>query len=155
VTCTFVNTKRGHIIVDKQTNPAADPQVFSFDAGGAGYGDFTLTDAQAPNNQEVVPGAYSVSETVPAGWDQTSATCDKGETPASLDVEPGETVTCTFVNTSAARSSSRSRPGERGEAAHIHRRRVGSIGDGGTITVSTSCPASTRPPRPTPRRTST
>ena len=58
-----------------------------------------MTDAAAPNNQEVVPGAYSVAESVPAGWDQTSAVCDKGETIGSLDVEPGETVTCTITNT--------------------------------------------------------
>ncbi|HEX5589631.1 MAG TPA: hypothetical protein VFX65_05020 [Candidatus Limnocylindrales bacterium] len=99
VTCTFTNTQRGHIVVDKVTNPSGDPQSFSFDAGGSGYSDFSLTDAAAPNNQEVVPGSYSVSETVPSGWDLTSATCDQGETPASLDVGPGETVTCTFVNT--------------------------------------------------------
>ena len=31
ITCTFTNTKRGHIIVDKVTVPANDPQSFSFD----------------------------------------------------------------------------------------------------------------------------
>ena len=99
VTCTITNTKRGHIVVDKVTLPAGDPQSFSFTAGGAGYSNFALTDVAAPNNQEVVPGAYSVAESVPAGWDQTSAVCDKGETIGSLDVEPGETVTCTITNT--------------------------------------------------------
>lgn len=98
VTCTFTNTKRGHIIVDKVTDPAGDSQSFSFTTTGVGYSGFSLTDAAAPNNQEVVPGSYSVSETGIAGWDLTSATCDQGETPASLDVEPGETVTCTFNN---------------------------------------------------------
>jgi len=99
ITCTFTNTQRGHIIVDKVTYPTADPQSFDFTAGGAGYSNFSLTDADDPNDQEVVPGAYSVSETVPGGWDLTSATCDQGETISSLDVEPGETVTCTFTNT--------------------------------------------------------
>ncbi len=99
VTCTFTNTKKGHIKVDKVTNPSGDSQSFSFTAGGAGYANFALTDAAAPNDQEVVPGAYTVSETVPGGWDLTSATCDLDETPASLDVGPGETVTCTFTNT--------------------------------------------------------
>ncbi|MFH0820121.1 MAG: hypothetical protein V1892_03755, partial [bacterium] len=97
-TCTFTNTKRGHIIVDKVTDPSGDPQSFAFTTTGSGYNGFSLTDAAAPNNQEVAPGAYSVAESVPAGWDLTSATCDMGETPASLDVEPGETVTCTFTN---------------------------------------------------------
>ncbi len=99
ITCTFTNTKKGHIIVDKVTVPALDTQSFSFTAGGAGYSNFALTDAAAVNNQEVVPGAYTVSEGTVAGWVQTSAVCDNGETPASLDVEPGETVTCTFTNT--------------------------------------------------------
>ena len=99
VTCVFTNTKRGHIIVDKVTDPAEDPQSFSFTTTGAGYSGFSLTDVAAPDNQEVASGAYSVVETVPAGWDLTSATCDQGETPASLDVGPGETVTCSFTNT--------------------------------------------------------
>ncbi|TAK02023.1 MAG: hypothetical protein EPO36_03545 [Chloroflexota bacterium] len=99
VTCTFTNTKRGHIVVDKVTDPSGDPQSFSFVAGGEGYDSFSLTDEQEPNDQEVVPGAYSVSETTPNGWDLSGASCDQGETPASLDVEPGETVTCVFENT--------------------------------------------------------
>ena len=99
VTCTFTNTKRGHIIVDKVTNPSGDTQSFNFDAGGTGYNDFSLTDAATPNDQEVVPGSYTVSETVPAGWDLTSATCDNGEAPDSIDVGPGETIRCTFTNT--------------------------------------------------------
>src|SRR4029434_9736441 len=70
ITCTFTNTKRGHIVVDKVTVPSGDPQVFSFDANGGtapAYVDFTLTDAQAPNDQTLKAGAYSVGETVPAG----------------------------------------------------------------------------------------
>src|SRR6185503_16829768 len=47
----------------------------------------------------VVPGAgYSIAETVPSGWDQTSATCSDGSPPANIDVAAGETVTCTFAN---------------------------------------------------------
>ena len=41
---------------------------------------------------------YSVSETVPSGWDQTSATCNDGSPVTNIDVGPGETVTCTFAN---------------------------------------------------------
>jgi hypothetical protein len=46
-----------------------------------------------------VPGKYNVAETAVPGWDLTSATCDKGETIADIDVGAGETVTCTFTNT--------------------------------------------------------
>ncbi|HEU4507265.1 MAG TPA: hypothetical protein VFR78_03435 [Pyrinomonadaceae bacterium] len=103
VTCTFTNTKRGHIIVDKVTNPSGDPQSFNFDAGGTGYVDFSLTDAAMPNDQTLVPGNYSVSETVPSGWDLTSSTCVSSimdtEAPGAIELDPGETVTCTFTNT--------------------------------------------------------
>ena len=103
VTCTFTNTKRGHIIVDKVTNPSGDPQSFDFDANGSGYVDFSLTDAAAPNDQTLAPGNYSVSETTPSGWDLTSSTCTSSildtETPGAIELDPGETVTCTFTNT--------------------------------------------------------
>ncbi len=103
VTCTFTNTlQQGHIVVDKVTDPAGDPQSFSFDASGGTYGDFSLTDAAAPNDQALLPGAYSVTETVPAGWDLESAVCVSSiadnETAASLELDNGETITCTFTN---------------------------------------------------------
>src|SRR5439155_387350 len=41
---------------------------------------------------------YSISETVPGGWDQTAATCDDGSPISNIDVAPAETVTCTFTN---------------------------------------------------------
>jgi hypothetical protein len=103
VTCTFTNTQRGHIIVDKITDPAGDLQSFNFTATGSGYTNFSLADLSDPNNQELVPGTYGVSETVPTGWDLTSATCVSSlgdqETPASLELDAGETITCTFNNT--------------------------------------------------------
>ncbi len=98
VTCTFENTKRGYIIVDKVTNPAQDPQMFDFNAD---YADpFALADETTPHmSAPLVPGGYSVSESVPAGWDLTSATCDDGSDPGAISLQPGETVTCTFENT--------------------------------------------------------
>ncbi len=103
ITCTFTNTKRGHIIVDKVTSPSGDPQSFNFDANGGSYADFSLTDAAAPNDQTLVPGNYSVSETVPSGWDLTNTQCvssiGDSETAAALELEAGETITCTFTNT--------------------------------------------------------
>ncbi len=98
VTCTFENTKRGYIIVDKVTDPAGDPQLFDFDPN---YADpFALADLSDPNmSGPLVHGIYAVSESVPAGWDLTSATCDDGSDPGAIDLAPGETVTCTFENT--------------------------------------------------------
>ena len=39
---------------------------------------------------------YTIAENVPTGWELNSATCDNGEAVDSIDLEPGETVTCTF-----------------------------------------------------------
>ena len=104
-TCLLTNVMTGHIIVDKVTNPAGDPQSFDFTTTGTGYVGFSLTDAAAPNSQEVLPGAYTVAEMVPEGWDQTSAVCDNGEIIESIDVGPGETIICTFTNTKRRRNN--------------------------------------------------
>jgi hypothetical protein len=103
VTCTFTNTKRGTIVIDKVTDPAGDPQVFDFGLTGGPDGvsqGFGLTDATAPHGSgSIKPGTYSVTETVPSGWDLTSATCDDGSDPSAIGLEPGESITCTFTNT--------------------------------------------------------
>jgi Tol biopolymer transport system component/agmatine/peptidylarginine deiminase len=105
VTCTFTNRKRGTIVVVKDAQPD-DSQDFDFTAGGGlSPGSFTLDDDANPtlsNTQtfaNVVPGSgYSISESVPSGWTQSSATCDDGSPPGNIAVSAGETVTCTFVN---------------------------------------------------------
>ena len=102
ITCTFTNTKRGHIIVDKITDPSQDPQSFTFTTTGTGYIGFSLTDQAIPNDQELVPGTYSVAETLPSGWTQTSAVCDNQQTPENINLQAGQTVNCTFTNTKYA-----------------------------------------------------
>lgn len=96
VTCTFTNTQRGRILVDKVTNPAGSAQSFEFDPS---YGaNFFLKDADAPNDSGLlVPGTYSVAEVnIPAGWDLTGSSCDDGSAVNAISLQPGETVTCTF-----------------------------------------------------------
>ena len=98
VTCTFTNRLvRGEIVVVKQTLPDGDQQSFAFGASYDGDG-FSLSDGQSNASGELLPGTYSVSEDVPAGWDLKSATCDDGSSPDSIGLASGETVTCTFVN---------------------------------------------------------
>ena len=75
VTCTFNNQARGHIIVTKQTDPADSPQSFNFTTTGTGYAGFSLVDNGINDSGELVPGAYSVAETTPDGWVQSSAVC--------------------------------------------------------------------------------
>src|SRR4029079_18839574 len=102
VTCTFTNRKRGTIIVAKNAQPN-DPQDFSFTAGGGlSPSSFALDDDSDPTlsntktYSNVTPGVYSLSESVPSGWDQTGATCDDGSPVSSVDIAAGENVTCTF-----------------------------------------------------------
>jgi hypothetical protein len=106
VTCTFTNSiLRGNIVVDKVTDPAGSAQPFDFTLTGTDVAlAFALTDAAMPyDSGDLLPtsenGPYNVSETLPAGWNGTSASCDDGSDPAAVDLGPGETVTCTFTNT--------------------------------------------------------
>jgi len=106
VLCTFSNILQpGHIIVDKVTDPTGDSQSFNFTTTGFGYTGFSLTDSATVNDQILNQGTYSVTETVPVGWVQTSATCLDGTTPinpSSISLVAGHTVTCTFINTKLA-----------------------------------------------------
>jgi plastocyanin len=146
ITCTFTNTKRGHIIVDKITNPSGDPQSFNFDANGGSYADFSLTDAAPPNDQTLVPGSYSVSETVPTGWDLTSSPCTSSlghaETAASITLNAGETVTCKFYNRKRANLivEKQTNPDGASGSFTFTGTAAGTIGDGGTIPVNNLVP---------------
>lgn len=104
VTCTFTNTKQGTIIVEKQTNPADDPAQFTFTGDAAG----TIGDNGQIVVDDLSPGTYTSTESALAGWDLTSIVCDDGAsaTPstsagatATFNLDPGETVRCTFTNT--------------------------------------------------------
>lgn len=103
ITCVFTNTERGHIIVDKVTDPSENPTSFEFTATGDGYENFDLADMDEPNNQSLLPGSYSVAETVPTGWDLSSASCDSShedsESADDMVLSAGEVITCTFTNT--------------------------------------------------------
>lgn len=97
-------TAGGHIIVQKSTDPDGSEQSFAFTTTGTGYDGFSLSDGQS-NDQVLAPGTYSVSEGAVSGWAQTSASCvssnEDEESPASISLQSGETVTCTFTNTKA------------------------------------------------------
>jgi hypothetical protein len=110
---TFTDTKRGRIIVDKVTDPSGDPTSFSFSATGTGYASFSLTDAAAPNDQELLPGTYSIAEIVPAGWNLTSLTVvdptsdsSTAANVATLLLGAGETILVTFTDTRVSSSIS-------------------------------------------------
>ena len=105
VTCDFENTKRGHVVIIKEVNsanPASLTLLFSFSPS---YGSPFALIHRGDNDQELVPGRYTVSEDVPAGWDLTLVCEDPdGGTSvsgpmATIDLDAGEIVTCTFENT--------------------------------------------------------
>jgi len=108
VTCTFTNVKRGRILVDEVTVPSGDPQVFGFSLAGGPDGvsqSFGLTDAAAQHNSGLIRlGAYGVVQANPGSeWDLTSAVCSDGSAPDAVQLDPGETVTCTFTNVKRGR----------------------------------------------------
>ncbi len=107
VSCTFNNTQEtGKIIVDKVTDPRGSKQNFIFTTTGPNYNGFTLSDMSAPNEQVLQAGTYSVTETLPEGWHQSDVTCistyGHTETANNLQLNAGETITCTFTNTKNA-----------------------------------------------------
>jgi hypothetical protein len=93
----------GRIIVDKVTDPSGAEQRFTFNPSWGPS--FELADEDTPHDSgPLSPGTYSVTETVPAGWDLTSAVCSSSneqdqETPDDISLQGGETVICTFTNT--------------------------------------------------------
>jgi hypothetical protein len=97
-TCTFSNTHLGNIIVEKQTIPDGATESFEFTPS---YGSsFSLSDGQTNDSGPLPADIYSVSETaLPAGWTLSSATCSDGSAPDAINLDVGETVTCTFENT--------------------------------------------------------
>ena len=110
VTCTYTNTKKGVIEVEKQTDPAGAAQAFPFSTNVPGWtvgGDGTLIDNQVAS-QQVVPGTYTVTEGGTSGWNLTGIVCtdptgnSSGSTAtgiATYIVAPGETVRCVYTNT--------------------------------------------------------
>ena len=104
VTCTFVSQLNGSLTIVKDSHPN-DAQDFAFTVGGGlsppsfsldDDTNATLSNTRAYTNVPV--GTYSASETVPAGWDQTSATCNDGSPVSAINIAAGENVTCTFTN---------------------------------------------------------
>ncbi len=106
----------GKIIIIKDADPA-DGQDFTFTQNIDGSGPFGLDDADPDDNDgvthtqtfsDVAPGTYTVTETGVAGF-VTSVSCVDSDgsgtasttlgATATIELDPGETVTCTFTNT--------------------------------------------------------
>jgi len=94
--CFTVVVPRGTIIVEKQTIPDGSPQSFTFTPSWGSS--FSLTDGQSSSSGLLPAGTYSVSETVPSGWDLSSAVCSDGSLVSAIELSGGEEVTCIFTN---------------------------------------------------------
>jgi hypothetical protein len=99
--CVFLSGS-GKIIVRKEVTEGSDTTVvFDFDPSYQS-GDIALSHGQE-HEADVAAGIYSVSESVPDGWTLESATCASNQqgdnsTPDLINLDSGETITCTFVN---------------------------------------------------------
>jgi hypothetical protein len=118
VSCTFTNTKRGSIIIEKQTDPDGATGSFGFTHNVGSNSDptvttpFSLSDGGQQTFLKVKPSTsgYTVTESDPTpGFDLYQITCDDGSstTPSTtsvanrqavVKVDAGETVKCTFYN---------------------------------------------------------
>lgn len=113
VNCTYANTKQGSITIIKDAVPN-DAQDFAFTTTGTGLSGFSLdddADGALPNTRtfgNLTPGTYGVTETALAGWDLSNLVCADPDTgsvvnvaarAATIDLDAGETITCTYTNT--------------------------------------------------------
>ena len=101
--CTYTNRARGTIIVEKVTSDGFG--AFNFTSNSLTPAAFTLTTTAAGAGGkasrtfgDLAPSTYDVAETVPTGWNLTSATCDDGSPVTAIALSGGETITCTFTN---------------------------------------------------------
>lgn len=117
ISCTFYNTKRAQLEVRKETLPGNDPQDFYFGLttpSVAGPFDLDTDPNSAFTNSStgwsIGPddlGAYVITESATTGWLLIDLTCtgagsdssvNVGTSTATLDIDAGELVQCTFTN---------------------------------------------------------
>lgn len=106
----FGNVRYASLVVDKITDPSGDGQAFTFAVSGSGTSTSTeVRDADVPVAFEnLLAGSYTVTETIPTGWDLESVACTGSEQQplqivqnggaVTFDLPPGETVTCAFTD---------------------------------------------------------
>ena len=102
----------------KATDPASDPQVFDFDLTGPGVpsdadldtdaGSASLPSEETYSLSASQLGAHTIVESAIPGWTLTGLVCegagadssvDLATRTATLDIDGGETIVCTFTNT--------------------------------------------------------
>ncbi len=99
-----VNADMGTLVILKSTPGNGTPTTFNYTIFPTPSA-VSVTTAGSPNGGGQASlqlsssiSSYIVSETLPAGWTLTSATCTRG-TPSAVIILAGQTTTCTFTNT--------------------------------------------------------
>jgi hypothetical protein len=90
----------GKIIVEKVT--VGGDGEFEFNPSWSNT-NFFLSHGESENSGWIATGTYSVAESVPTGWDLTSAICSDGSLVTAISLQADETVTCIFTNTKRAK----------------------------------------------------
>jgi hypothetical protein len=99
----YDNQNRGTVRIFKETEPAGSARRFSFHpSANLAPADFDLADGESVELRPQ-PGTYTVTEAATNGWKVDFIVCDDANSTASgatatIVVDPGETVTCSFVN---------------------------------------------------------
>ncbi len=108
IICTFSNQGRGTINIVKEATPE-DDTVFDF-TETITPGTFTLQDPSDDTETfaDIAAGSYDVTETVPSDWVLSTIICtgdtdngsviDQPNGKVTIDLDPGEDITCTFTN---------------------------------------------------------
>jgi hypothetical protein len=112
--CTYTNRASATLRIDKVTDPAGDPQEFTFVPGaGLPAGNVLLADGTTPHAySSLSPGPYTVTEQAPgASWDLTAIACrhtassaakaatvDLAARSVTVSLGAGDDVTCAFAN---------------------------------------------------------
>ncbi|MEM7133378.1 MAG: SdrD B-like domain-containing protein [Chloroflexota bacterium] len=152
LTVALQSPQSGTIVIVKDTVGADD--TFDFTStdqgdGALGGGAFQLTTSSNTGSttfDQLEAGIYNVAETVPAGWSQTSATCNNADAPSAISVAVGETVTCTFTNTDVRGSITLIKNTVDGDTAFTFTsadQGDGTLGGGTTVLTTTYNTAST------------
>jgi uncharacterized repeat protein (TIGR01451 family) len=107
IACTITNTKKGTIVVVK--NVAGANGTFDFTRSWPEVDTpFTLTTTSPSNSKSetfsnLLPGSYSISEIAESGYDGALSCNDANSSTsgltATLQLDAGETITCTWTNT--------------------------------------------------------
>ena len=110
--CTFENTKYGKVIITKYTDPSGMPDYFHFAQDVNASYDLNLSDMNSHIFWNVYPGGYAATEDDPRpNYDLVDLNCSEYDAPnstatttslnlrkATINVDPGETVECTYTN---------------------------------------------------------